>query len=205
MHTGGDEVSPSCWENNSRIVTWLADHGMNSSELYPYFEDKVSAILRKHGKSMMAWVSRNRHRADPIDPLLRSCRVSQTMSVTDHLCLSDHWFSSVRMDTSLPALQTATDTLIFEQGLVCPKSRIWPDVPHCCLLKLTLAAGRQDDVFEKSPSSVVAGQDVVHAWRAPALAQQAIAVTRTIVAGIWAAFFQESASNDRADRRGSVL
>ena len=60
MHTGGDEVSPSCWQNNSRIVTWLADHGMNSSELYPYFEEKVSAILRKHGKSMMAWVSRNR-------------------------------------------------------------------------------------------------------------------------------------------------
>ena len=58
-------MSPSCWENNSRIVSWLADHGMNSSELYPYFEGKVSAILRKHGKSMMAWVSSNRQNRHP--------------------------------------------------------------------------------------------------------------------------------------------
>ena len=80
MHTGGDEVSPSCWENNSRIVAWLADHGMNSSELYPYFEEKVSAILRKHGKSMMAWVSRNRQgRSNRSLAVFMSC-------VTDHVC-----------------------------------------------------------------------------------------------------------------------
>ena len=37
-------------------------------------------------------------------------------------------------------------------------------------------------MFQKSPSSVVAGLDVVHAWRSPALAQQAIAVTRPMIA-----------------------
>ena len=109
MHTGGDEVSPSCWENNSRIVSWLADHGMNSSELYPYFEEKVSAILRKHGKSMMAWVSRNRQNRHPgirtgarsslpeVAHLAR-CPTSLSAQALSRCCLSGRCVSEIAVE-----------------------------------------------------------------------------------------------------------
>ena len=50
-----DEVDPKCWVNNEKIAAWLDQQGMNATELYPYFENKVSEILHRTGKRMMAW------------------------------------------------------------------------------------------------------------------------------------------------------
>lgn len=86
---GGDEVDANCWANNPQIAAWLEQHKMNATDLYPYFETKVAAILHKLGKRFMAW----------------------------------------------------------------------------------------DDVYEKAPGAVTPGkgQDVVHAWRSPAIAEAAVA------------------------------
>ena len=50
-----DEVDPRCWQNNPKIAAWLQQNGMNATQLYAYFETKVSEILHKAGKRMMAW------------------------------------------------------------------------------------------------------------------------------------------------------
>jgi hypothetical protein len=49
-----DEVDPACWANSPKISAWLRQHSMNASDLYPYFEAKVAAILHSAGKRMMA-------------------------------------------------------------------------------------------------------------------------------------------------------
>ncbi len=50
-----DEVDPRCWQNNPKIAAWLQQNGMNVTQLYGYFELKISDILHKAGKQMMAW------------------------------------------------------------------------------------------------------------------------------------------------------
>jgi hexosaminidase len=56
LHTGGDEVSAKQWDANPRIRAFKKRHGMkHSHELQAYFEKRLAAIVKKHGKRMMGW------------------------------------------------------------------------------------------------------------------------------------------------------
>lgn len=57
FHIGGDEVSrESEWNTNQRIIAFEKEHGMkNNDDLQAYFNQRVQAIVKKHGKRMEGW------------------------------------------------------------------------------------------------------------------------------------------------------
>ncbi len=57
FHIGGDEVSRrSEWNTNERIQAYEKAHGMkNNDDLQAYFNKRVQAIVKKHGKRMEGW------------------------------------------------------------------------------------------------------------------------------------------------------
>lgn len=55
-HIGGDEVSPSYWNRNPRILRFKREHGFADNEaLQAYFNQRLSRVLTKHGKRMIGW------------------------------------------------------------------------------------------------------------------------------------------------------
>jgi hexosaminidase len=55
-HIGGDEVDGTAWLANPRIQAFEKRHGMkDNAALQVYFNQRLSRILRKHGKKMMGW------------------------------------------------------------------------------------------------------------------------------------------------------
>jgi hexosaminidase len=55
-HIGGDEVDGTPWLANSTIQAFEKQHGMkDNAALQVYFNQRLSRILRKHGKKMMGW------------------------------------------------------------------------------------------------------------------------------------------------------
>ena len=57
FHIGGDEVSPdSEWKSNARIAAFEKQHGMKTNDdLQAYFNKRVQAIVKRHGKRMEGW------------------------------------------------------------------------------------------------------------------------------------------------------
>ncbi len=57
FHIGGDEVSPTSeWNTNARIQAFEKARGMkNNDDLQAYFNKRVQAIVKKHGKRMEGW------------------------------------------------------------------------------------------------------------------------------------------------------
>ena len=56
FHIGGDEVLDAEWLHNSAIQAFCKKNGLkNSGELHAYFNQRLQAILRKHGKKMIGW------------------------------------------------------------------------------------------------------------------------------------------------------
>eukprot|EP01052_Picozoa_sp_SAG31_P006776 SAG31_NODE_315_length_17848_cov_18.145811_6_plen_157_part_00 len=57
MHLGGDEVKQEKWENDPKIVSWMSNHGMNSTtSLYAYYESKIQALAHAHNRTVVNWV-----------------------------------------------------------------------------------------------------------------------------------------------------
>lgn len=55
-HIGGDEVNPKQWNENARIRRFMKRHGFaDHAALQAYFNRRLSAILKKHGKRMVGW------------------------------------------------------------------------------------------------------------------------------------------------------
>lgn len=55
-HIGGDEVSPTQWNRNPRILRFKRERGFKDNEtLQAYFNQRLSRILTKHGKRMVGW------------------------------------------------------------------------------------------------------------------------------------------------------
>lgn len=55
-HIGGDEVNPKQWNENARIRRFMKRHGFaDNAALQAYFNRRLSAILKKHGKRMVGW------------------------------------------------------------------------------------------------------------------------------------------------------
>jgi hexosaminidase len=56
FHIGGDEVLDAEWLHNPAIQAFCKKNGLkNSGELHAYFNQRLQAILRKHGKKMIGW------------------------------------------------------------------------------------------------------------------------------------------------------
>ena len=56
MFLGGDEVNTTCWDDNAGIAKWMAQRGLNSTQLFSYFWNRTSAeVLPGLGKKVGVW------------------------------------------------------------------------------------------------------------------------------------------------------
>ena len=56
LHIGGDEVEGSQWKGNQKIQAFMQAKGLaNLEALHAYFNQRLNAILKKHGKKMVGW------------------------------------------------------------------------------------------------------------------------------------------------------
>jgi len=55
FHTGGDEVTTSCWTSIPRVVTWMKSKNLTAMGVLGYVQQRIQAIVVKHGKRTMVW------------------------------------------------------------------------------------------------------------------------------------------------------
>jgi hexosaminidase len=56
FHIGGDENNGKQWQANTQIQEFMRAHGyQTTAELQTYFNQRVLAIVQKHGKKMVGW------------------------------------------------------------------------------------------------------------------------------------------------------
>ncbi len=56
LHIGGDENEGKQWDRNTRIQAFMKEKGIKDNHaLQTYFNQRMLAILKKHGKRMMGW------------------------------------------------------------------------------------------------------------------------------------------------------
>jgi hexosaminidase len=56
LHLGSDEVDYHCWESDSNIFNWMANHSISSySELQNYFEQRIQKLGSQLGKKIILW------------------------------------------------------------------------------------------------------------------------------------------------------
>lgn len=56
IHTGGDEVVSSCFENDPSVLAWMNSHHMTrGTQLYAYFEQKLAETLAPTNKKIIVW------------------------------------------------------------------------------------------------------------------------------------------------------
>ncbi len=56
FHIGGDEVLDAEWLHNPAIQAFCKKNGLKTSkELHAYFNQRLQAVVRKHGKKMIGW------------------------------------------------------------------------------------------------------------------------------------------------------
>ncbi|SPE41965.1 Beta-N-acetylhexosaminidase [Candidatus Sulfopaludibacter sp. SbA3] len=56
FHIGGDEVEDKQWKASAAIQAFARAHGLATSvQLQTYFNQRVQALLQKHGKTMVGW------------------------------------------------------------------------------------------------------------------------------------------------------
>jgi hexosaminidase len=56
FHIGGDEVNGKQWDRNPRIQAFMRRRGMKGNhDLQAYFNRRILAIVRQHGKKMIGW------------------------------------------------------------------------------------------------------------------------------------------------------
>jgi len=56
FHIGGDEVEPEQWNKSAALQAFAKQHGLDTpAEIQAYFNGRVQAILKAHGKTMAGW------------------------------------------------------------------------------------------------------------------------------------------------------
>jgi hexosaminidase len=56
FHIGGDEVDDTQWKQSPTIQSFARAHGLATSrDLHAYFNQRVQALVKKHGKIMIGW------------------------------------------------------------------------------------------------------------------------------------------------------
>jgi hexosaminidase len=80
FHIGGDEVNGNEWRANPRIVTFMKEHGMKTTEdLQAYFNQRVVALVEKHGKKVIGW-DEVLHPGVPKDIVIQSWRGQESLA-----------------------------------------------------------------------------------------------------------------------------
>ena len=55
LHMGGDEVNTACWTSNASVVKWMHSKNLTAMGVLGYFQQRIQAIVAKHGKRTMFW------------------------------------------------------------------------------------------------------------------------------------------------------
>lgn len=55
VHLGGDEVDTDCFNRDPEIARWMAERGMNSTDAYAYFTQRVGAMAKVAGRRVVQW------------------------------------------------------------------------------------------------------------------------------------------------------
>ncbi|MCD6201557.1 MAG: family 20 glycosylhydrolase [Bacteroidales bacterium] len=56
IHIGGDEVNPKQWNESKHVQQFMQNHNLTDAHaLQAYFNNRLEAILKQHGKKMMGW------------------------------------------------------------------------------------------------------------------------------------------------------
>ena len=105
FHIGGDEVNGEQWKANSQIQAWMKDHGIKDNQaLQAYFNQRIQAIVAKHGKRMEGW-DEILDPALPKDILIQSWRGQKSLAQAARMgydgLLSSGWY----LDLMQPASQ----------------------------------------------------------------------------------------------------
>ncbi|HEV2687188.1 MAG TPA: family 20 glycosylhydrolase [Bryobacteraceae bacterium] len=80
FHIGGDEVLDAEWKRNPAIQDFAKRHGFQTSaELHAYFNQRVAALLNKHGKKMIGW-DEVFHPSLASDSVIQSWRGQQSLA-----------------------------------------------------------------------------------------------------------------------------
>ncbi len=150
FHIGGDEVTGKQWDNNPAITAFKTANGMKSNDdLQAHFNNKILAIIKKHGKKMVGW-DEIFHPDLPKDIVIQSWRGQKSLADAARQGYMGVLSAGYYLDHMLPAsehygvdpLEKETADLANEQkvrvlgGEACmwgefvnPKtidSRIWP-------------------------------------------------------------------------------
>ncbi len=80
IHIGGDEVNGKHWNANPDITSFKDKHGMKDNhDLQAYFNKRILAIVKKHGKKMVGW-DEIFHPDLPQDVVVQSWRGPQALA-----------------------------------------------------------------------------------------------------------------------------
>lgn len=80
LHIGGDEVNGKQWKRSPAIQTFIREHGLkDEAGLQAYFNRRVEALVKKHGKKMMGW-DEVLHPDLPHDIVVESWRDRESMA-----------------------------------------------------------------------------------------------------------------------------
>jgi hexosaminidase len=55
VHLGGDEVDADCFNRDPEIAAWMAKRGMNDTDAYAYFTQRVGAMAKAQGRRVVQW------------------------------------------------------------------------------------------------------------------------------------------------------
>lgn len=55
IHLGGDEVDADCFNRDPEVAAWMAQKGLNASEAYGYFTQRVGAMAKAQGRRVVQW------------------------------------------------------------------------------------------------------------------------------------------------------
>jgi len=80
FHIGGDEVNGKQWKANPSIQAFIREHKLkDEAGLQAYFNQRVEALVKKHGKTMMGW-DEVLHPDLPKDIVVESWRDRESMA-----------------------------------------------------------------------------------------------------------------------------
>ena len=55
IHLGGDEVDADCFNRDPEVAAWMAKRGLNASDAYGYFTQRVGAMAKAQGRRVVQW------------------------------------------------------------------------------------------------------------------------------------------------------
>ena len=80
LHIGGDELNGKEWTSNAAIQAFIRAKGLGNNEgLHAYFNQRLLAIVQKHGKTMEGW-DEVLHPGVPKDVLIQSWRGQKSLA-----------------------------------------------------------------------------------------------------------------------------